>query len=162
MVGICAVTAGRAFREADIFVKNFPVVVQSEPYRLLAGCGGSWPGTVLGDKMVFSHYALGAVFDVTRGGTYEDFREERIAWGLAGPLGMTTDPIDSDLYVVEKMSGVIKCLDKKGGYSRFARPLLAGFQEPSCIRFLPDGSAAYVCDRAWGTVFRLDLKHIVD
>ncbi|HEI8931171.1 MULTISPECIES: hypothetical protein [Citrobacter] len=160
MAGISRIVKGRSFDKADIFVSNFPVVVQSEPYPHLAGCGGSWGGSGGGSGIFFSHYALGAIFDVTKGGTYEDFREQRFAWALTGPLGIIFDPIDGDLYVVEKGSGVIKRIEKQGGYSRFATPLIAGFQEPSCIRFLPDGSAAYVCDRAWGTVFRLELQHI--
>ena len=159
MAGITRLVRGREHVSADIFVSNFPVVIQSEPYPHLAGCGGSWGGTGV-TAMFFSHYALGAVFDVTAGGNYEDFREKRFAWALNGPLGMISDPLDNDLYVVEKGSGVIKRIPKTGGYSRFAQPLIAGFQEPSCIRFLPDGSAAYVCDRAWGAVFRLDLKYV--
>lgn len=161
MAGICRIKPGKDFEDSDIFVSNFPVVVQSEPYPHLAGCGGSWSGGDGGSgTMFFSHYALGAVFDVSNGGTYEDFREKRFAWALSGPLGFIMDPIDGDLYVVEKGSGVIKRISKQGGYSRFAQPLIAGFQEPSCIRFLPDGSAAYVCDRSWGAVFKLDLKHV--
>lgn len=161
MVGLTEVTFGKASPSAEeSFVHGFPVVITSEPTPELMGCGGSWPTTGFRGKILLGHYALGAVFDVTKGGTFDDLRESRFAWGLNGPLGMTVDPIDNDLYVVEKASGVIKRIPDGGGYSRFAEPLLAGFQEPSCIRFMPSGEAAYVCDRAWGAVYKLELKHI--
>lgn len=130
-----------------------------EPYPALLGCGGSWIATGMKDKVLLGHAALGAIFEVTAGGHFDELRAQRYTWGLTLPLGMITDPIDGNLYVTERGTGVIKRIPQAGGYARFAEPFIAGFAEPSCIRFMPDGSEAYVCDRAWNAVYRLELEY---
>lgn len=160
MVGIAEVTPGESFSEDAVFVWGFPVVITAEPFRVLMGCGGSWPQILMSGKILLAHSALGAIFDVTPGGGFEDLRERRWAWGLSLPLGMTVDPLDSDLYVTERITGAIRRIGPEGGYARFAQPVLAGFQDPSCIRFNREGTAAYVCDRALDTVYRVDLEHV--
>ncbi len=156
-VGMARVIEGGTFEENDAFVRDFPVVTPSEPYHRMGGCGGDWPGVIKDDELLLGHSALGAIFNVTDGGSFTELRERRWAWGFNLPLGMTTDPTDHDLYVVERGTGVIKRL-VSSGYGRFAEPLIAGFRDPSCIRFTPDASAAYICDRAVGTVYRLTLE----
>ncbi len=160
MVGIAEVVPGECFTtEKHAYVSNFPVVVTAEPYRKLLGCGGHWTGGIKDDRLLLGHAALGAIFDVTPGGTFDELRNRRYAWGLTMPLGMTTDPLDGSVYVAERTTGVIKRIPHAGGYSRFAEPILAGFQEPSCARFTPDGTYMYVCDRSWDTVYRVELEH---
>lgn len=157
-VGMARVVEGESFdEERDSFVRDFPVVTPSEPYYRMGGCGGDWPGVIKDDELLLGHSALGAIFNVTEGGSFSELRGRRWAWGFNLPLGMTTDPVDHDLYVVERGTGVIKRL-ASSGYGRFAEPLIAGFRDPSCIRFTPDATAAYVCDRALGTVYRLSLE----
>lgn len=39
---------------------------------------------------------------------------------------------------------------------------IAGFQDPSCIRFTADGRRAFVCDRAVDSVYRLELEHVAN
>jgi hypothetical protein len=159
-VGIAKVVPGERFNvEKHAFVYNFPVVVTMEPYRLLLGCGGSWQTTMMDGRLILGHAALGALFDVTSGGSFDELREKRYAWGLTQPLGMIIDPIDGNMYVCERSTGVIKRIPRDGGYSRFAEPFLAGFSEPSCIRFTAEGTRAYVCDRAMDTVYRVELEH---
>lgn len=161
MAGMAKIKKGERYNHEDHgFVLGFPVVVTLEPYRTLAGCGGSWGGRGFGGRLLFSHLALGAIFDVTQGGTFDELRDSRYAWGFDQPLGMTTDPLDGHVYVCERGSGVIKRIHPRGGYSRFAEPLIAGFKDCSCIRFTQNGETAYVCDRAVGTVYRLELRHV--
>lgn len=160
MVGIAEVTPGEMFSDDSYFVWGFPVVITAEPYRWLMGCGGSWPMITGHGKVLLAHSALGAIFDVTGGGSYDELRERRFAWGLNLPLGMTTDPVNEEIYVTERGSGAIKRVGHEGGYARFAQPILAGFQDPSCIRFVPDGSRAFVCDRGVDAVYRVDLEHV--
>lgn len=158
--GVVEVVPGERFSlDPPTFVHSFPVEKTMEPFRASTGCGGSWATTLKDGRFMFGHAALGAIFDVTNGGHFYDLREERYAWGLQQPLGMIIDPLDGNLYVCERYTGVIKRIPHAGGYARFAEPLIAGFQEPSCIRFTPDGSRAYVCDRALDTVYRLELEH---
>jgi hypothetical protein len=162
MVGISEIKQGEQFHlEKHAFVDGFPVVPTMEPYRDVQGCGGSWATAVKDDRLLLGHAALGTVFDVTHseGQSFDKLRSNRFAWGLTSPLGMTIDPIEGNLYVCERTTGVIKRIAQSGGYSRFADPFLAGFQEPSCLRFAADGSTAYVCDRALGTVYRIELEH---
>jgi DNA-binding beta-propeller fold protein YncE len=160
MAGVTKVTPGGSFSlDRRTYVQDFPVVRTMEPYRAQAGCGGSWATVLKDGRFMFGHAALGAIFDVTEGGTYDELRERRYAWGLTLPLGMTVDPLDANLYVAERSTGIIKRIPHAGGYSRFAEPLLAGFQEPSCVRFTPDGAQAYVCDRGVDAVYRLELEH---
>lgn len=160
MAGIAKIQEGEKYvREKHTYVTGFPVVLTLEPYRTLVGCGGSWTGSGFGNRLLFSHSALGAVFDVTNGGVYEELRDNLYAWGLDRPLGMTTDPIDGHVYICERGAGVIKRIHPNGGYSRFAEPLLAGFRDCSCIRFTKDGKFAYICDRAVGTVYRAELLY---
>jgi DNA-binding beta-propeller fold protein YncE len=159
--GVVEVVPGGTFSaEGGTFVHSFPVVKTAEPFRNENGCGGSWATTLKDGRFMFGHAALGAIFDVTDGGDFYSLRETRYAWGLQQPLGMIIDPLDGNLYVCERHNGVIKRIPHAGGYSRFAEPLMAGFQEPSCLRFTADGKHAYVCDRALDTVFHLDLEHI--
>ena len=159
-VGIAKVVPGERFNvEKHPFVYNFPVVVTMEPYRLLLGCGGSWQTTMMDGRLILGHAALGALFDVTSGGSFDELREKRYAWGLTQPLGVIIDPIDGNMYVCERSTGVIKRIPRDGDYCRFAEPFLAGFSEPSCIRFTADGTRAYVCDRAMDTVYRVELEH---
>jgi DNA-binding beta-propeller fold protein YncE len=160
MVGIAEIIPGQQYSlERNAYVHGFPVVVTMEPYRTLMGCGGSWSTPTMDGRLLLGHAALGAIFDVTSGGSFEDLRNNRYAWGLNLPLGMITDPLDGNIYVTERSTGVIKRVPRAGGYSRFAEPFLAGFHEPSCIRFTPDGKRAYVCDRGWDTVYRIELEH---
>ncbi len=158
MVGIAEVRPGKRYSFDDAFVHGFPVVKTMEPYPALLGCGGSWTGVLLAGRLILAHSALGAIFDVTAGGSFDELRASRYAWGLTLPLGMTVDPIDGNLYVTERGTGAIKRVTKTGGYARFAEVFIAGFSEPGCIRFMPDGSEAYVCDRAWNAVYRLELE----
>lgn len=160
MVGITDIVPGSRFSDDSLYVWDFPVVVTAEPYRWHMGCGGSWPGMPMAGKFLLGHAGLGAVFDVTGGGSYEELRERRFAWGLTLPLGMAVDPTDEDLYVAERGTGTIKRIGHDGGYARFAQPLIAGFQDPSCIRFAADGKRAFVCDRAVDAVYRLELEHV--
>jgi hypothetical protein len=44
------------------------------------------------------------------------------------------------------------------GYARFAETFIAGFAEPIRIRCMLDGTEAYVCDRCWNAVYRLELE----
>lgn len=159
MVGMVEVIPGTAFDINQVFVRDFPVVLTSEPYPHMIGCGGSWPDEVRGTDLLLGHRGLGAVFNVTAGGSFATLRTSLYAWGFTTPLGLKTDPIDGNLYVVEQTTGAIKYVEPGGGYSRFSRPLMTGFREPSCIRFTPDGTAAYVCDRALGAVYRMSLTH---
>jgi hypothetical protein len=158
MVGMAEIKPGGRYSLDDAFVHGFPVVKTLEPYPALLGCGGSWAGVILDDRLILAHAALGAIFDVSAGGSFDELRGSRYTWGLNLPLGMTVDPLDHNLYVTERGTGVIKRIAKSGGYARFAEPLITGFSEPSCIRFMPDGSEAYVCDRAWNAVYRLELE----
>lgn len=158
MVGMAEVRPGGRYALDDAFVHGFPVVKTLEPYPALLGCGGSWTGVIIDDRLILAHSALGAIFDVTSGGSFDELRASRYAWGLTLPLGMTVDPIDANLYVTERGTGTIKRIPKTGGYARFAEVFIAGFSEPSCIRFMPDGSEAYVCDRSWNAVYRLELE----
>lgn len=161
MAAIAVVEPGKEFSDEHMYAYDFPVVIPSEPYRYLFGCGGSWPTAASqAGRLYMAHKALGAIFDVTSGGSYADLRNSQYAWSLNGPLGMTLDPIEDHLYVCETASGMIKRISKEGGYSRFAQVLVAGFQEPSCIRFTKDGRQAFVCDRAVGTVYRLELERL--
>ncbi|RRA99225.1 hypothetical protein EHT25_26900 [Larkinella rosea] len=163
MSGIAQIEEGQIFDfKTHAYVFGFPVVLTLEPYRSLAGCGGSWSTAVLDDKLMFSHAALGAIYDVSEGGSYDQYRNSLYAWGLNLPLGMTIDPINRQLFVCERGNGDIKIINIHGGYSRFAQPLVTGFKDCSCIRFIKDGSIAYVCDRAVGTVYKLtfDLHKI--
>jgi DNA-binding beta-propeller fold protein YncE len=160
MVGITDVVPGGQFDDDSLYVWDFPVVVTAEPYRWHMGCGGSWPSMPMAGKFLLGHAGLGAVFDVTGGGSYEELRERRFAWGLTLPLGMAVDPRSEDLYVAERSTGTIKRIGHDGGYARFAQPLIAGFQDPSCIRFAADGERAFVCDRAVDAVYRLELEYI--
>lgn len=159
MVGMAEIRPGSRYSLDDLFVYGFPVVKTMEPYPALLGCGGSWSGVLLNDRLILAHAALGAVFDVTTGGSFDELRSSRYAWGLTLPLGMTVDPLDGNLYVTERGAGVIKRIPKTGGYARFAEPFIAGFAEPSCIRFMPNGQTAYVCDRSWNAVYRINLEH---
>jgi hypothetical protein len=160
LAGVVEVVPGERFTlEKRTFVQDFPVVKTMEPFRMGGGCGGSWATVLKDGRFLFGHAALGAIYDVTGGGDFYELREQRYAWGLQQPLGMIIDPLDANLFVCERYTGVIKRIPHAGGYSRFAEPLIAGFQEPSCIRFTSDGSQAYVCDRALDTVYRLDLEH---
>lgn len=158
-VGMTEVKEGQTYTPDHDFVQGFPVVKTLEPYPTLLGCGGSWITAPVKGRLMLGHAALGAIFDVTEGGNFDDLRAQRYTWGLTLPLGMITDPVDGNLYVTERGSGVIKRIPQAGGYARFAEPFIAGFSEPSCIRFMPDGSEAYVCDRAWNAVYRLELEH---
>jgi DNA-binding beta-propeller fold protein YncE len=159
--GVVEVVPGSGFSaDEPTFVHSFPVVKTMEPFRSQTGCGGSWATTLKDGRFMFGHAALGAIYDVTDGGHFYELRDKRYAWGLQQPLGMIIDPLDGNLYVCERYSGVIKRIPHSGGYARFAEPLMAGFQEPSCIRFTADGKHAYVCDRALDTVYHLDLEHI--
>lgn len=162
MVGMAKITPDAEFEsEETSFVHGFPVVLASEPYPQLKGCGGDWTGTDYNDVQLFlGHSGLGAIFDVTNGGSFNELRARRFAWGLNMPLGMIADPIDGNVYVTERMSGVIKRIPHSGGYSRFAAPLLSGFRDPNCIRFTRDGTCAFICDRAVGTVYRIELEHV--
>ncbi|NOK79061.1 MAG: hypothetical protein GFH24_608434n18 [Chloroflexi bacterium AL-N5] len=157
-VGMAEIKEGHTYTPDHDFVQGFPVVKTLEPYPALLGCGGSWITGALDGMVMLGHAALGAIFDVTKGGHFDDLRTQRYTWGLTLPLGMIVDPIDSNLYVTERGTGVIKRIPKSGGYARFAEPFIAGFAEPSCIRFMPDGTEAYVCDRAWNAVYRLELE----
>jgi DNA-binding beta-propeller fold protein YncE len=160
MVGIAEVVSGSRFSDDSLYVWGFPVVVTAEPYRWLMGCGGSWTWIPKAEQVLLAHSALGAIFDVTGGGSYDDFRDRRWVWGLNLPLGMTNDPLDDDVYVTERGTGAIKRIGSAGGYARFAQPLVAGFQDPSCIRFTADGRRVFVCDRAVDTVYRIELEHV--
>jgi hypothetical protein len=161
MSGIAWIEEGMQYDfSKHAYVSHFPVVLTLEPYRLLAGCGGSWSGAIFDKKLVFAHAALGAIFDVTDGGGFNELRNNQYAWGFDLPLGMTVHPINGQLFVCERGSGVIKSIDPDGGYSRFARPLVAGFKDCSCIRFSKNGNFAYVCDRAVGTVYKLTILQI--
>ncbi|MDP9364094.1 MAG: hypothetical protein M3Q10_07690 [Chloroflexota bacterium] len=136
MVGLVEIVPGERFESEEAsFVHGFPVVLTSEPYRELEGCGGSWTTPVKDDDLYLGHSALGALFKVTPGGSFDDLRGERYAWGLNLPLGMIADPLDGNIYVTERMTGVIKRIPHRGGYCCFAEPFLAGFQDPNCIRF---------------------------
>lgn len=160
-VGLAEVTEGGSFgNQRDQFVWGFPVVLQSEPYPVLMGCGGSWPTIVTEDRVMLGHRALGAIYDVSAGGSFENFRDDPFAWGLDQPLGMTVDPIEQRIAVTELRTGAIRLLNSVGGYSRFAQPLLVGFQSPSCIRFTQRGDIAFVCDRSVGTVYRVEFDHV--
>lgn len=158
-VGMAEIKPGQTYTPDDDFVRGFPVVKTLEPYPALLGCGGKWAIAGMKNKVLLGHAALGAIFDVTAGGNFDELRTRRYAWGLTLPLGVVNDPIDGNVYVVESSTGVIKRIPQAGGYARFAEPFIAGFAEPSCIRFMPDGSEAYVCDRAWNAVYRLELEY---
>jgi len=146
--------------ERHAFVSGFPSVLTTEPYRYMMACNQTWGGVKTDDdQLLFIHGALGAIFNVTMGGTYTELRDRKFAWGLTTPLGMIVDPLDHNIYVCERSTGTIKRIARDGGYSRFAEPLVAGFQDPSCIRFTPDGARAYVCDRAVDAVYRVELEH---
>jgi len=160
-VGMAHVEPGEQFsEERHAFVSGFPSVLTTEPYRDMRACNVSWTGLKTDDdQLLFAHGALGAIFNVTMGGTYAELRDRKYAWGLTMPLGMIVDPLDHNIYVCERSTGTIKRIARDGGYSRFAEPLVAGFQDPSCIRFTPDGARAYVCDRALDAVYRIELEH---
>lgn len=162
MAGMSRVEPGGEFPGASAaFVRDFPVVLSSEPYPEMRGCGGSWVNVYVDGRLLFCHKGLGAIFDATDGGTFMDLREQRFAWGLDAPLGMWVDPVEDRLLVVEQGTGVVKRLAREGGYSRFAEPVLAGFDEPSCVRISLDGTAMFVCDRARGTVYKADVDYVI-
>lgn len=158
-VGMAKIAEGKKFsKENHTHVYGFPVVLTLEPYPKMLGCGGSWGTTGGGGQLFLAHKALGCIFDVTNGGSFDELRENRFAWGINSPLGMIMDPNEEFLYITEQGNGVIKMIDKKGGYSRFATPFLSGFTEPSCIRFTPDYQFAYICDKGTGSVYKIEFE----
>lgn len=86
MVGMAEVIPGQKYSlERHAYVYGFPVVKTMEPYRYLMGCGGSWPTPTKDGKLLLGHAALGAIFDVSGGGSFEVLRNNRYAWGLISP-----------------------------------------------------------------------------
>jgi hypothetical protein len=156
-LGLIEVDDGASFRTEDAFVRGFPCVTTTEPYPGIEAYGGSWPTERKGDLLLLGHSALGAIWDVTSGGTFDELRNSRFAWGLTSPGGMISDPSGEKIYVTERMTGVIREVAEPG-YARFARPLLAGFKEPTCLRFTADASVLYVADKALGAIYRARLR----
>lgn len=158
-LGIAEVSAGARFDRKKSHVSDFPCSTTAEPFPQVEAYGGSWPTARKGDQLLLGHSSLGTVWDVTRGGNFDKLRNSRFAWGLNAPGGMIADPLDEDLYVVERRSGVVRRLSEPG-YARFSEPLLAGFEEPSCLRFTTDGRQLFVADKAWGAVYRVSLERV--
>lgn len=157
-LGIVEIEPGERFHAERSLVRAFPCATTAEPFPQVEAYGGSWPAARRGDQLLLGHSALGTVWDVTGGGTFDELREKRYAWGLNAPGGMIADPLDDELYLVERRTGVVRRIAEPG-YARFAPPLIAGFQEPSCLRFTVDGSELYVADKAWGAIYRVELEH---
>ena len=156
-VGIVEVREGHTFRSSDAIVHDFPCVYRVEPFPSPEAYGGSWATTAFGNRLLMSHSELGSIFDVSKGGSYSQLRHDRFAWGLSAPGGMIGDPYFDELYVCERRLGAVRRITK-GGYARFARSLVTGFKEPSCIRFSSDGSQAFVVDKSWGAIYRVELS----
>jgi hypothetical protein len=157
-LGIAVLEEGESFDHDRAFVSRFPCATTAEPFPQVEAYGGSWPAARRGDQLLLGHSSLGTIWDVTHGGTFDDLRNERFAWGLDAPGGMIADPLDDELYVVERRTGVVRRIADPG-YARFAEPLLAGFHEPSCLRFTEDGRELFVADKAWGAIYRIELEH---
>jgi hypothetical protein len=142
-------------------VTGFPCVTVAEPFPKLEAYGGAWAATAFNDRLLLCHAGLGTIFDVSDGGTFEELRSRRFAWGLRQPAGMIADPLDNELYVCEKGTGSVRHL-RESGYARFAPVLVTGFDEPVCVRFDRAGQTVFITDRAVGAVYQGSLEHRED
>lgn len=126
-------------------------------------CSATWPD-FSGPYRAFAVGYLGLICRArSEGGdllemiaTHPD--ETLVAWGLQRTAGMKFNPADGRFYVIQPDSGSVLVVDAEvpANYA-LTPPVVRGLNQPSCVRFSPDGTEMFVCASGDGVVWRIRL-----
>lgn len=136
----------------------------SNPGVLMNGCNTWLTRLVFGDGSVHLGMKVGALGAFMRipdaGGSAFDLLEDRanvLASGL-DPVGSgcIQHPTSRRVYVTQPLTGEIRAFDLDApGYLGFEPPVVSGINQPTCVRFSPDGRFMYACGQGDGVVWRI-------
>lgn len=148
--------------------EGYPVPSGSGPSILMNGCN-AW-GTMLAfdDGSVHLGMKIGSLGAFIRvpdeGGSAFDLLEDRsnvLASGL-DPVasGCIQHPTNGKVYITQPLSGEVRAFDpNRPGYLGFEPPVISGLNQPTCVRFSPDGEFMYACGQGDGVVWRVANYH---
>lgn len=127
------------------------------------GCSADWPDFSGPDRLFAVGYLGLIVRALPDGGDFLDMMathqdEVLVAWGLQRTAGMKFNPKDGRYYVTQPEAGSVLVVDpeRPGNYA-LTPPVVRGLNQPSCVRFSPDGTEMFVCASGDGVVWRIRL-----
>jgi hypothetical protein len=159
--GVVKLAVGRSFTESETVSGDFPTGPSSGPAYSphFSGCSKNWTSIAAGERILYSHAALGAIYDVTDPTEVGPLESRKVVSDLSNPLGMWYDEGFRLLFIAERDTGSVKAVPLNSPVSpRFIPPLVTGLRFPSCIRLAPDRSALYVCDFHDCCVWRVPIS----
>lgn len=127
------------------------------------GCSADWPD-FSGPDRAFAVGYLGLIVRARpEGGDFLDTLakhpdEMLIAWGLQRTAGMKYNAADGRYYVTQPEAGSVLVVDPDAPANyALTPPVVRGLNQPSCVRFSPDGTEMFVCASGDGVVWRIRL-----
>lgn len=147
---------------------GYPLAEGNAPSILMNGCNAWSTRLMLDDGSVHLGMKIGSLGAFVRvpdeGGSAFDMLEDRsnvLASGL-DPVaaGCIQHPTNGKVYITQPLSGEVRAFDpNQPGYLGFEPPVISGLNQPTCVRFSPDGEFMYACGQGDGVVWRVANYH---